>query len=49
MPEINAKDPENMSLAQTDRTFKQPLNWTTTSFMILFHVGALAALFFFSW
>ena len=32
-----------------DRTFKQPLNWTTTSFMILFHVGAIAALFMFSW
>jgi sn-1 stearoyl-lipid 9-desaturase len=25
------------------------INWLTTSFMILFHVGAVAALFFFSW
>ena len=25
------------------------LNWTTTFFMALFHVGAIAALFFFSW
>ncbi len=32
-----------------DRTFKAPLNWTTTSFMILFHVGAIAALIMFSW
>jgi sn-1 stearoyl-lipid 9-desaturase len=38
-----------MSLAEKDRTFKQPLNWTTTSFMLLFHVGAIAALFLFSW
>ena len=32
-----------------DRTFKAPLNWTTTSFMILFHVGAIVALFMFTW
>ena len=32
-----------------DRTFKQPIIWITTLFMILFHVGALAALFAFSW
>ena len=38
-----------MSLLHDDRTFKLPLNWTTTSFMLLFHVGAIAALFFFSW
>ena len=25
------------------------INWITASFMILFHVGAIAALFFFSW
>jgi sn-1 stearoyl-lipid 9-desaturase len=25
------------------------INWVTASFMMLFHVGALAALFFFSW
>jgi stearoyl-CoA desaturase (delta-9 desaturase) len=25
------------------------LNWTTTGFMLLFHAGAIAALFFFSW
>jgi fatty-acid desaturase len=38
-----------MSLLHDDRTFKAGLNWTTTSFMLLFHVGAIAALFFFSW
>jgi len=32
-----------------DRTFKQPIIWFTTFFMVLFHVGALAALFVFSW
>jgi fatty-acid desaturase len=25
------------------------VNWITTSFMIVFHIGAIAALFFFSW
>ena len=25
------------------------LIWTTTAFMVLFHLGAIAALFFFSW
>lgn len=25
------------------------VNWVTTSFMVLFHLGAIAALFFFSW
>jgi|HubBroStandDraft_2_1064218.scaffolds.fasta_scaffold34554_2 fatty-acid desaturase len=38
-----------MSVLHDDRTFKAGLNWTTTSFMLLFHVGAIAALFFFSW
>jgi stearoyl-CoA desaturase (delta-9 desaturase) len=38
-----------MSIFQRDRTFKQPINWTTTGFMVFFHLGALAALFFFGW
>ncbi len=25
------------------------INWITTGFMVAFHIGALAALFFFSW
>jgi sn-1 stearoyl-lipid 9-desaturase len=32
-----------------DKTFTQPLNWTITLFLALFHVGAIAALFMFSW
>ncbi len=32
-----------------DKTFTQPIIWLNTSFMVLFHCGALAALFFFSW
>ena len=28
---------------------KQGINWITTIFMALFHIGAVAALFFFSW
>lgn len=32
-----------------DRTFTQPIVWVTTSFMVAFHVGTVAALFVFSW
>ena len=32
-----------------DKTFSQPVIWVSTFFMILFHAGALAALFVFSW
>ena len=32
-----------------DRTFTQPIIWITTFFMVLFHAGAVAALFVFSW
>ena len=32
-----------------DRTFKEPVIWSTTIFMILFHIAAVAALFFFTW
>lgn len=32
-----------------DRTFTQPVVWITTIIMIAFHIGAVAALFFFSW
>jgi stearoyl-CoA desaturase (delta-9 desaturase) len=32
-----------------DKTFSQPIIWTTTLFMILFHVGAMVALFLFTW
>ena len=32
-----------------DKTFRQPIVWVTTLFMVLFHIGAIAALFMFSW
>jgi fatty-acid desaturase len=34
---------------RSDKTFTQPILWLTTSFMVAFHIGAFAALFFFSW
>ena len=42
----------NMSLRtliENDRTFHQPVNWGVTSIMIGLHLGALGALFFFTW
>jgi len=36
-------------LFKRDRTFTQPIVWLTTSFMVAFHIGAIAAVFFFSW
>ena len=32
-----------------DKTFAQPIVWLTTSVMAIFHLGAIAALLFFSW
>jgi fatty-acid desaturase len=32
-----------------DRTFKEPISKMTTFFMVVFHIGAIAALFMFSW
>ena len=37
-----------MSL-RNDRTFREPISWLTMFFMAMFHVGAIVALFFFSW
>lgn len=34
---------------KSDKTFTQPILWLTTFFMVAFHIGAFAALFFFSW
>jgi sn-1 stearoyl-lipid 9-desaturase len=34
---------------KTDKTFAQPIVWLTTSVMAVFHLAAIAALFFFSW
>jgi fatty-acid desaturase len=38
-----------MSIFRRDKTFAQPINWTTTFFLGAFHVGAIVALFFFTW
>jgi len=38
-----------MSIFKRDKTFTQPIIWVTTLFMIAFHAGAIAALFFFTW
>jgi len=37
------------SILKRDRTFAQPLNLTITLFLALFHIGAVVALFVFSW
>ena len=37
------------STVKRDKTFSQPVNWVTTFFMLAFHIGAIVALFFFSW
>jgi fatty-acid desaturase len=38
-----------MSLLKGDRTFREPFSPITTFFMVAFHIGAIAAFFFFSW
>jgi len=38
-----------MSVLVHDKTFKEPINWTTSFFLGAFHVGAIVALFFFTW
>jgi stearoyl-CoA desaturase (delta-9 desaturase) len=38
-----------MNFFQRDRTFAQPVDWTITLFLLLFHVCAVVALFVFSW
>jgi len=38
-----------ISIFQRDRTFREPLSPVTSFFMIVFHIGAVAALFTFSW
>src|ERR1700724_4348663 len=49
MRSARSEDTGTMSICKRDRTFQQPLNWPTTFFMLAFHVGAVAALFMFSW
>ncbi len=37
------------SSVRSDRTFTQPIVWLTTVWMLAFHLGAIAAIFFFTW
>jgi fatty-acid desaturase len=37
------------TLLQNDRTFHQPVNWGVTVFMIVLHLLAFGAIFFFTW
>jgi stearoyl-CoA desaturase (delta-9 desaturase) len=38
-----------MTIFELDNTFHQPINWITVSFMVAFHVAAIAAPFYFTW
>ncbi|MCC6392811.1 MAG: acyl-CoA desaturase, partial [Bryobacterales bacterium] len=38
-----------MSTDVIDISNRQKMNWTTTIVLVLFHIGAVAALFMFSW
>ena len=38
-----------MRILRNDRTFTEPVVWVTSVFMFIFHVGAIAALFLFTW
>ena len=40
---------EALERPQRDSVADKKFNWITASVMALFHVGAVAALFFFSW
>jgi len=48
-PGNSPEDNLTMSVLDHDKTFAEPMNWTTTFFLGAFHVGAIAALFFFTW
>src|SRR5690348_8844759 len=45
---IESGETHSVSLSN-DRTFKEPISKMTTFFMVAFHIGAIAALFMFSW
>jgi fatty-acid desaturase len=38
-----------LNFFKQDRTFQQPINWGVTLVMVGLHLGALAAVFFFTW
>ena len=43
------QDTENGTSLRKDRADHDGINWVTATAMILFHLGAVAALFFFTW
>ena len=46
---VVSEDEWLMSIFGSDKTFAQPINWTTSFFIGAFYGGAVAALFFFTW
>ena len=40
---------DRLGTMKRDKTFTQPVNLITTLFMVAFHIGAVAAFFFFGW
>ncbi len=38
-----------MRILRNDKTFKEPIIWASTIVLTLLHIGAIAALFVFSW
>jgi hypothetical protein len=46
---VEGKDMRILRIFGYDKTFTQPIVWVTTLVMVAFHIGALAALFVFSW
>ena len=49
MPHIASRPHRTTTILRGDMTRKAKLNPSTTAFMVLFHIGAIAALFMFSW
>src|SRR5258706_1926406 len=48
-PVTKEKGKKMTTIPKRDKTFTQPVNWITTSFMGAFHIGAIIALFMFGW
>jgi stearoyl-CoA desaturase (delta-9 desaturase) len=40
---------EDLQAAARQRREDNKINWITSGFMLSFHIGAIAALFFFTW
>jgi fatty-acid desaturase len=43
------KGDTTLNFFERDRTFREPISKLTTFFMVAFHIGAIAALFMFTW